>query len=146
MDKELLEKCKKKLLEEKAKILERYFEKEETQQRLGEESKEPRDWEDIGQMTYTEELLDNLSQVEMATLKEIDYALEKIDKGVYGICENCGEEIPEPRLCAIPWTRYCAKCAEEVEREMGTYMPSYGIEGMYNPENIQVEREDIGEA
>ncbi|WP_461832297.1 TraR/DksA family transcriptional regulator [Aquifex sp.] len=145
MEKELLEKCKKRLLEEKAKILERYFEKEETQQRLGEESREPRDWEDIGQITYTEELLDNLSQVEMTTLKEIDYALEKIEKGVYGICERCGEEIPEQRLCAIPWTRYCAKCAEEVEKESGTYMPSYGID-MYNPENIQVEREDIGEA
>ncbi|AAC06572.1 TraR/DksA family transcriptional regulator [Aquifex aeolicus] len=145
MNKELLEKCKQKLLEEKAKILERYLEKEETQQRLGEESKEPRDWEDIGQMTYTEELLDNLSNVEIATLREIDYALEKIEKGTYGICERCGEEIPEPRLCAIPWTRYCAKCAEEVERESGTYMPSYGVD-MYNPENIQVEREDIGEA
>lgn len=146
MNKELLEKCKEKLLEEKAKILERFLEKEETQQRLGEESKEPRDWEDIGLMTYTEELLDNLSQVEIATLKEIDYALEKIEKGLYGICESCGEEILEARLCAIPWTRYCAKCAEEIEKEMGTYMQSYGVEGMYNPENIQVEREDIGEA
>ncbi|NPA33102.1 MAG: TraR/DksA family transcriptional regulator [Aquificae bacterium] len=145
MDKELFEKCRQRLLEEKAKILERYLEKEETQQRLGEESKEPRDWEDIGQMTYTEELLDSLSQVEMGTLKEIDYALEKINKGFYGICERCGEEIGEQRLCAIPWTRYCAKCAEEVERESGTYMPSYGID-MYSPDNIQVEREDIGEA
>ncbi len=145
MEKKQFEECKRRLLEEKAKILERYLAKEETQQRLEEESKEPRDWEDIGQMTYTEELLDNLSQIEISTLKEIDYALKKIEAGSYGICEICGEEIAYERLCAIPWTRHCAKCAEEVERESGTYMPSYGFEPMIT-EDIEIEREDIGES
>jgi len=146
MERKLLEKCEKRLLEEKAKILGRYREKEEIQQRLGEESREPRDLEDIGQITYTEELLDNLSQVEMQTIREIEYALEKINRGSYGICESCGEEIPEARLCAIPWTRYCASCAEEVERQTGTYMPSYGVTDIYNIDNLRVERDDIGEA
>ncbi|NPB06925.1 MAG: TraR/DksA family transcriptional regulator [Aquificae bacterium] len=146
MDKEFLKKCEKRLLEEKAKILGRYREKEEIQERLGEESREPRDLEDIGQITYTEELLDNLSQVEMQTIREIEYALEKINKGIYGMCEGCGEQIPEARLCAIPWTRYCAKCAEEMEKETGTYMPSYGVTDMFNIDDIKVERDDIGEA
>jgi len=44
MEKERLEECKRRLMEEKAKILDRYMAKEETQQRLEEESKEPRDW------------------------------------------------------------------------------------------------------
>ncbi len=145
MDKRNLEDCKRRLLEEKSKILERYFAKEETQQRLEEESKEPRDWEDIGQMTYTEELLDNLSQIEINTLKEIDLALRKIESGAYGICENCGAEISLERLKAIPWTRYCASCAEEMERKSGTFMPSYGFEPFLT-EDIEIEREDIGES
>ncbi len=145
MEKELLQECKEKLLTEKKKILERYLEKEETQQRIEEESKEPRDWEDIGQLTYTEELLDNLSHMEVNLLKEIDLALKKIDAGTYGICENCGTEIPMARLKAIPWTRYCARCAEEVEKETGTYMSSYGFEPLLT-ENIEIEREDLGEA
>ncbi len=145
MEKKQLEECRKRLLEEKAKILERYLAKEETQQRLEEESKEPRDWEDIGQMTYTEELLDNLSQIEINTLKEIDLALKKIENGSYGICENCGVEIPFERLCAIPWTRYCAGCAEEAEKRSGTFMPSYGFEPILT-EDIEIEREDIGES
>ena len=145
MKKKELQECRKKLLEEKSKILDRYLAKEETQQRLEEESKEPRDWEDIGQMTYTEELLDNLSHIEMNTLTEIDLALKKIESGTYGVCENCGAEINIERLKAIPWTRYCATCAEEMERESGTYMPSYGFEPMLT-EDIEIEREDIGEA
>ncbi len=145
MEKQQLEECKRKLLGEKAKILERYLAKEETQQRLEEESKEPRDWEDIGQITYTEELLDNLSHIEINTLKEIDYALKKIENGTYGVCENCGEEIAFQRLCAIPWARYCAKCAEEMEKESGTFMPSLGFEPILT-EDIEIEREDIGEA
>ncbi len=145
MEKKLLQECKEKLLSEKKKILERYLEKEETQQRIEEESKEPRDWEDIGQLTYTEELLDNLSHIEINLLKEIDLALKKLESGAYGICENCGVEIPIERLRAIPWTRYCAKCAEEVERETGTYMSSYGFEPIIT-ENIEIDREDLGEA
>jgi len=139
---ELYKECEKKLLEEKQKIVGSYLQKQETQQRISEDYKEPSDVEDLGQMTYTEELLDKLSQRDMFILREIDYALEKIKAGTYGICEGCGTEIPEERLCAIPWTRYCAKCAEEYEQMTGTYMESTGFE---NYSNIKWEREDISE-
>jgi len=143
MEKEQLYKeCENKLLEEKKKILKAYSQKQETQERISEEYKEPSDMEDLSQMTYTEELLDKLSQRDMFILKEIDYALEKIKNGTYGICEGCGAEIPEERLCAIPWTRFCAKCAEQYEQMYGTYMESTGFE---NYSNIKLEREDITE-
>ncbi|NPA14783.1 MAG: TraR/DksA family transcriptional regulator [Aquificae bacterium] len=138
----LYEECRKRLEEEKEKILKSYIEKQETQQRISEDYKEPSDFEDLGQMTYTEELLDKLSQRDMFILREIDYALEKIKNGTYGICEGCGVEIPEERLCAIPWTRFCAKCAEEYEQLYGTYMESSGFE---NYSDINIEREDISE-
>lgn len=45
-------------------------------------------------------------------LKDIDLALEKIGKGTYGRCENCGKEIDEERLKAHPAARFCLKCGE----------------------------------
>ncbi len=143
MDREaLLKECEQKLLDERQKIIKSYFDKQETQQRISEEYKEPSDMEDLGQMTYTEAMLDKLSQRDMFILREIDYALEKIRNGTYGICEGCGVDIPEERLCAIPWTRFCAKCAEQYEQMYGTYMESSGFE---NYSNLKLEREDITE-
>lgn len=43
-------------------------------------------------------------------LKEINLALEKMEKGKYGICEKCGGEIEEKLLKAYPETRFCQKC------------------------------------
>jgi RNA polymerase-binding transcription factor DksA len=138
----LMKECERKLLEEREKIVKSYFDKQETQQRISEEYKEPSDMEDLGQMTYTEAMLDKLSQRDMFILREIDYALEKIKNDTYGICEGCGVDIPEERLCAIPWTRFCAKCAEQYEQMYGTYMESSGFE---NYSNLKLEREDITE-
>lgn len=39
------------------------------------------------------------------TIDEIDAALERIKRGIYGICEYSGEPIPIPRLEAIPYAR-----------------------------------------
>ena len=44
-------------------------------------------------------------------LADIDRALQKLDAGGYGKCEQCGDEITEPRLDAMPATRYCIQCA-----------------------------------
>lgn len=43
-------------------------------------------------------------------LKDINSALEKIEKGKYGICEKCGKPIPKERLEAYPEARFCLKC------------------------------------
>ncbi len=39
------------------------------------------------------------------TIEEIDAALDRMDRGVYGLCEYSGEPIPKERLQAIPWAR-----------------------------------------
>jgi DnaK suppressor protein len=44
-------------------------------------------------------------------LDDVDRALAKLDDGTYGQCENCGQEIGEARLEAMPATRYCITCA-----------------------------------
>ena len=43
-------------------------------------------------------------------LQNINKALEKIKKGNYGKCEECGKEIEEERLKLIPETNLCNKC------------------------------------
>lgn len=50
-------------------------------------------------------------------LKLIQEALERIDGGDYGVCQECGENIPVKRLELVPYARYCVKCKERMEKE-----------------------------
>lgn len=43
-------------------------------------------------------------------LRDINLALEKIKKGKYGVCENCGKKISQKRLKISPEARLCLKC------------------------------------
>jgi DnaK suppressor protein len=49
---------------------------------------------------------------ETKNLTQIDAALKRIDKGEFGICLDCEEEIAPKRLSALPWARYCLHCQE----------------------------------
>jgi RNA polymerase-binding transcription factor len=51
-----------------------------------------------------------LKQTDAKILQAIEEALERIHKGTYGMCRDCGEPIAEARLNAIPWTRVCITC------------------------------------
>lgn len=64
--------------------------------------------------TEVEQFADNLP-VEAALekkLQDIILALEKMDKGTYGICENCNEEIDIKRLEINPSAKTCIKCSK----------------------------------
>jgi DnaK suppressor protein len=63
-----------------------------------------------------------LRERERGLLSKINEALEKIEDGAYGECENCGEEIGLKRLEARPVARLCIDCKseqEKLERSMG---------------------------
>jgi DnaK suppressor protein len=51
-----------------------------------------------------------LSAQARAAAAEIDRALAKIEVGTYGLCEQCGEPIPEARLQALPQAALCVSC------------------------------------
>jgi DnaK suppressor protein len=53
-----------------------------------------------------------LLERENNTLEEIELAMKRLRKGVYGVCEACGAAIAEARLKALPWTRFCIQCAD----------------------------------
>lgn len=48
-------------------------------------------------------------------LKKIEEALRKLEESTYGICEMCGDTIPEERLEILPFAIYCRDCQEKIE-------------------------------
>lgn len=58
------------------------------------------------------EALDQDAKVDIA---HIDKALQRIDKGDYGLCTQCGEAIDPARLQAIPAVAFCIDCARRNE-------------------------------
>jgi DnaK suppressor protein len=56
-----------------------------------------------------------LEQNEQALHAEVVAALDRIEKGTFGHCEDCGIEIPEARLEVVPYARWCVRCEQKHE-------------------------------
>lgn len=54
-----------------------------------------------------------LKQTDAKILQATEEALFRIEKGIYGICRDCGDPISAARLEAIPWTRVCIECKQK---------------------------------
>ncbi len=57
-----------------------------------------------------------LGDREREKLRNIDEALLRFEEGEYGVCEECGDEIPLGRLKVMPFARYCVKCKSDIEK------------------------------
>ncbi len=79
----------------------------------------PNDVTELGSDNFDQELILSLLASEKDALDQIDGALEQIEDGSYGRCEECGEPIPRPRLEAIPYAAVCVQCASRREEENG---------------------------
>ena len=53
-------------------------------------------------------------RMDLHKLKLIDAALERLARGEFGICEECGESIPAKRLTVVPWATYCVHCQDRL--------------------------------
>ncbi|MFH1292309.1 MAG: TraR/DksA family transcriptional regulator [bacterium] len=51
-------------------------------------------------------------------LRDIKQALERLDKGVYGICKYCKKSIEEKRLLARPHSSACMECKKTIKQEL----------------------------
>ncbi len=71
---------------------------------------------DTATQSTEREMQFELSGIDKRMMQDIDNALAKIEKGTFGSCECCGKEIPQARLDALPWVRYCKECQEEAEK------------------------------
>jgi len=49
-------------------------------------------------------------------LEEIQAALERIEKGTFGICTSCGNPIMPARVIALPHAALCVSCQSRLER------------------------------
>ena len=67
---------------------------------------------DLATGSLTQEMGATLLENEIYLHDEIADALERIDAGEFGDCEECGDSIPAERLDALPYTRYCVACAD----------------------------------
>ena len=74
------------------------------------------DFADRANNAYSRELNFSLSQGDRQVLQQVEDALERVEKGTYGVCSNCAQEIPQPRLDAVPWAPTCIDCQEIVEK------------------------------
>ena len=112
MEKLLTEELKQKLGKEQARL----------RAALGSVSKEGRSFEPVFEEMGSDEEAnqDEVEQYEVnrgidqeleATLMRVEHALEKIEKGAYGVCEKCGADIPLLRLQAAPEAEYCLEHA-----------------------------------
>ena len=48
-----------------------------------------------------------------SSLRDVEHALSKFERGTYGSCERCGGPIAVERLEAIPWARLCITCKQK---------------------------------
>jgi RNA polymerase-binding transcription factor DksA len=72
---------------------------------------------DLGTDAFEQEFTLSLLRNEELALDEITAALDRIDQGKFGRCEECGSVVPKARLQALPYTRYCVACARKVEQD-----------------------------
>jgi DnaK suppressor protein len=95
--------------------------REEIQQRIKDKKEnempeaEVGDDADIASQSLDKEVLFELNGNSQALLDQIEAALRRIDKGIYGTCEYCRAKIPLKRIQALPFARYCINCQSSQE-------------------------------
>lgn len=72
----------------------------------------PQDFAEQAVELENQEVLEALDGEIAEELQKIQKALARLDEGIYTLCSICGEEIPEGRLKALPFTDRCISCAE----------------------------------
>jgi len=82
------------------------------------EEAEPAPADTLDQARSTADVETHASLIERAEdrLRLLDLALGRLDRGTYGICAECGEEIPLERMKALPFAAFCVDCQEKLNR------------------------------
>nr|WP_246620140.1 TraR/DksA family transcriptional regulator [Streptomyces corallincola] len=71
---------------------------------------------DTGTKNITREHEMSLAANAREMLDQTDRALERLDAGTYGVCENCGNAIGKARMQAFPRATLCVECKQKQER------------------------------
>ena len=120
MDKKIMGKIQKLLLAERERLL---GNADETRKHdLNVSTDDLADEADLASIELSQGVVFNLREKEKNMLVEIDMALEKLDAGDYGLCEECDENIPVKRLELFPTARLCIQHQEEKERRSKNFV------------------------
>lgn len=102
------------LLARKAELMDSYSNLEDEARRKGKEAGElsavPYHPADRATDSFEQSLSLALLENESSAMREIDLALERMDDGTYGSCEECGDAIGKARLRALPQATLCRTC------------------------------------
>lgn len=122
LPKEELLKIKKALIAERAKLLEELGSisdeslKKSAKDASGDLSGYSFHMADMATDLYDREFLLGLAEGERKRLQDFGDAMKRIDEGIYGVCDMCGDRISKERLKAMPQAQYCIKCQEKTEK------------------------------
>ncbi len=72
--------------------------------------------DDQAQISHDEFISLHVNSIGYEMLRDVNEALLRIEHGEYGLCERCEEPIPEKRLRAVPWARFCVGCQDAVSQ------------------------------
>ena len=120
MDKKELTKLKKKLLEERQRLLNTANSSRKAEFSI--QTEDLADETDLTSVEMSQSVVFTLREKEQQTLMEIDEALNRIEEGTYGDCEDCGEAIGARRLEIFPTARLCITHQEEREKKKKFYV------------------------
>lgn len=70
-----------------------------------------RDLEDQAIELEDDEVLEGLGHAGQLEMRQLQEALKRIEKGTFGVCAECGSEISDARLDAVPFALLCRTCA-----------------------------------
>lgn len=71
---------------------------------------------DLASETYEREKDLAFGESVESLLNQVNTALEKIERGTFGICDVCGRPIKKARLHAMPYATLCLECQDLLER------------------------------
>ncbi len=74
---------------------------------------------DLAASTLQRELALGLAADFRRRLNQVERARSKMEEGTYGLCDRCGQPIPESRLEALPESIFCARCQTIVAQQTG---------------------------
>ncbi len=83
--------------------------------------------EDQAIISHEEFVSHRMNRLEWVNLRRINAALNRLEAGEYGICQECGEPISERRLQIIPWAEFCVHCQDRQSEDQEEEAP-YALE------------------
>ncbi len=90
---------------------------EDERDRSQEEQDAELDSGDESQQMFTREMDATIGEQMERRLEDVDRALEKVEEGSYGICDDTGDEIAKGRLEAVPEAIRTVEAQQSFERE-----------------------------